>query len=140
MKVYWAGSFDDQDRIRHIAADAAKMGLKSTSRWLFEKKLSSLDEDFYPVKHAMQDVHDVERSDALVLIMPEDQTIRLSGAMFEYGYAIALGKPVVIVGERPKRNIFTFLNEEPMNERPIYHFADINSAKMFMYSHWVELL
>jgi nucleoside 2-deoxyribosyltransferase len=74
-----------------------------TSTWLTQ------DEDTSDAT-ARLDLADVARADVLVALNePEYSTMGTGGRHVEFGYALALGKPIVLVGVRT--NVFHFLRD-----------------------------
>jgi nucleoside 2-deoxyribosyltransferase len=77
-------------------------GHEVTSTWLRQADDDTNDS-------AVMDLHDVTRAEALVLLNPREfQHSGTGGRHVEFGYALALGKPLVIVGMRS--NVFHQLN------------------------------
>lgn len=76
-------------------------GVEVTSRWL--KVLDTLSDE-----HAQNDLDDVARAAVLVALNPEGWGEKGTGGRhIEFGYALALGKPILLVGART--NIFHYL-------------------------------
>ena len=112
MKVYLASRYSQKEDTKVVARHLRKLGFKITSQWLKEPHApnttldmcSGEDLSFY----AVQDFDDIKRADVFVLfsVDPLIPTVR-GGRHVETGIALALGKPVYIVG--PKENIFAYL-------------------------------
>jgi nucleoside 2-deoxyribosyltransferase len=76
-------------------------GFKVTSSWLVE-------DDKLTDEYARKDLADIDRADALVAMNPAEWAERGTGGRHvELGYALAQGKPIVLVGARS--NIFHHL-------------------------------
>ena len=105
MKVYYAGFFDSQKRIR---AEADKMWLKGhevCSTWLYEtSRPEGMTTDEFWKKLAIKDLAEINAADLLVLDTI-DVTPR-GGREVELGFALGRfqGKSIYMVG--PVRNVF----------------------------------
>lgn len=105
-QVYVAASFAEIVKARALALQLAEHGIGCTASWLSEDEDSLLvtTPDTLKRELAMQDLRDIEACDALVLIAPGSAR---GGCHVETGYALGLGKPVVIYGART--NVFHYL-------------------------------
>ena len=101
MRIYLAGPWKDRDRMPELAQVIETYGHEITRRWWYEE---AADDDHTELKrHAWLDYVCVTHCDALVVI-----NSRVSeGKAVETGIALALGKPVYVVGDRT--NIFNHL-------------------------------
>lgn len=104
LRVYLAAPFELQEMAARIAAFlATEHGIGCTSRWL---TAGGVDSDEW----ARYCLADVGRCDVFVVINPEAfRKTGTGGRHVEFGYALALRKPVVIVGEQT--NLFHTLAE-----------------------------
>lgn len=101
--VYIAAPYPIRDLAQGVMRFLEEAGLDVTSSWL-------KSEDHLDDKHARLDLADVDRADALVLLNHKEWVNSGTGGRHvEVGYAIARGKPIVLVGERS--NIFHYLND-----------------------------
>lgn len=111
MRAYLAAPYAARAQVRQYADELEAIGYTVTSTWLTEDHeinagtvgaataLADTDVD----QHANTDFADIRRSDVLVLITEcvaelVDGTATNGGRHVETGFAIALGKPVVVVG------------------------------------------
>lgn len=106
MKIYIAAPYE----MRQVAVSAMKeleaRGDEITSTWL-----KQLDEE--GEKSARQDLEDIYRADVLLAINPESWRRKGGGGRHaEFGYALALGKKMVLLGVRS--HIFHHLREVRM--------------------------
>lgn len=117
MRIYLAGPYSKREQLRAYGDELTRVGFTIASTWLEETHeinagttgaASALTDDQVS-GHAMTDLLDVERSDLLVLftapsvgLAPEQNTS--GGRHVETGYALALKKPVIVVGE--PENVF----------------------------------
>lgn len=100
MRIYVAGKFEDKARIQEVQRLLRSEGHSITYDW-------TVDEDPVSSVQAMNDMHGVMKCDAFVFVAYEDLNFR--GAYAEFGMALALGKPVYILGTGADRCIFTNL-------------------------------
>lgn len=104
MRVYIAAPYPERVYAQQVMADLESRGdFEVTSTWLrHEDKL----EDTF----ARLDLADVARADVLVALNPpEYANSGTGGRHVEFGYALALRKPIVMVGAQS--NIFHFLDD-----------------------------
>jgi len=98
MKIYLAACFEQQAEVRTKANQLANLGIECVSRWRFEEGNNTMGN----AECARMDLEDIRAADMFVVLT--DQTSPSGGKHVETGYAIALGKPVMIVGR--KENVF----------------------------------
>lgn len=117
MKVYLTAMWDRQSNMRDVREKLQADGIVVTSRWLDEKPSGPMES--HPVEvvaaGAQMDLDDIDGADA-VIVFSEDRLIGYTtgGRHVELGYAIAKGKPIIVVG--PRENVFFYL--------PQIRFAD----------------
>lgn len=113
MKVYLAGPYAARELLGEYAIELADIGISVTSRWLLEThditpgtQKAAVDlSDEEVSAHAIADLADVEAADVLVLFTAANVGFEGGGGRHvETGVAIALNKPVVVVGE--PENVF----------------------------------
>jgi nucleoside 2-deoxyribosyltransferase len=119
MKVYLAAPYACRDGLRGLAAELVKIGMSVTSSWLTEKQAidagtvgAAADLADAQVRHHVQtDFRDIERADVLVAFtgaaavrFNASNVSHSGGRHVETGYALALGKPVIVIG--PPENVF----------------------------------
>ena len=101
MKVYIAAPYPLKERAARMARVLALKGIEVTSRWLTQPNPNS-------DAGARMDLEDIAAADALLALNPEGWEEKGTGGRHvELGYALALGKPILLVGERS--NIFHHL-------------------------------
>jgi nucleoside 2-deoxyribosyltransferase len=96
LKVYIAAKFEQQAEVCDKATELEHLGMEVTSRWRFEDGTIPL------AACAQMDLDDVKDADVLLLLTSGGKSG--GGKHVETGYAIALGKRVIMVG--PKENVF----------------------------------
>lgn len=113
MKVYLAAPYGARERVRERAASLAMMGHEITSTWLDEtheinagtQGAATALPDEQVALHAAADLGDIDRSDLVFLFTAATVGVEGGGGRHvETGYAIALGKPVIVIGE--PENVF----------------------------------
>jgi nucleoside 2-deoxyribosyltransferase len=113
-KVYLAAPFAKQDEIATYAEELRALGIVVTSRWLDEPESSSETD----VQQAQRDLADIDNADVLISFTEPpafkdypgifiSYTNPRGGRHVEFGYALAQGKEVWVVGYR--ENIFHHL-------------------------------
>ena len=103
MKVYIAAPYPCRDEAIAIMHKLEAAGHEVTSRWL--KSPDELADE-----HARKDLDDVARADVLLAINAEAwENKGTGGRHVEFGYAIALGLRLVLIGRRS--NIFHYLSD-----------------------------
>lgn len=121
---YLAGLLSRKDELRRYAEQIAPFGDEVTARWLYrpgdhvrkpgEPRLDYTSPE--PRLWANEDLADVGTCDTFVLFTEERGVPQPGGGRFvEFGYALALGKRLVIIGE--VENLF-------LGMRRVEHFAD----------------
>lgn len=86
------------------AADLAASGHESTANWITGKH-----EGWQPDEAAQEDIDDINSADGIISFTEELKTLTDSrgGRHVEFGYGLALGKRMIIVGWR--ENVFHHL-------------------------------
>ena len=129
MKVYLAARFSRLPELLGYAADLEQAGIEVTSRWLRggHEWVGTPDEEI-PVeakaRFATEDLEDMLNADTVVCFTesPRSGPAR-GGRHVEYGYALACGMDILVVGHR--ENVFYCL--------PDVDFApDWESARLFL--------
>lgn len=106
MKIYLAACFEQQAEIRDKAVELERLLITCTSRWRFEDgTLPPTPEHLHNC--ATMDLEDIHKADYFVCLT--NQTSQRGGKHVELGYALAISKPVMIVGRR--ENIFHSLKQ-----------------------------
>lgn len=117
MKAYLAAPYAARAQVREFAAQLTRIGYTVTSSWLGETHeiaagtvgAATAVGDDEVAAHARADLADIDRSDLLVLITESvadlvGGTATSGGRHVETGYAVALSKPVLVVGD--PENVF----------------------------------
>ena len=128
MKIYLAARYSRRTELVDYRADLTARGAEVTSRWLNGDH--QIDNSGTPIgesgealvegsspdgaalrEHfAQEDVADVMRADMLIAFTEQPRVGPSRGGRWvEFGLAIALGIPMVVIG--PRENLFTWLPE-----------------------------
>jgi nucleoside 2-deoxyribosyltransferase len=103
VKVYIAAPYPERAAAQQVMRRLNEEGIEVTSTWLVQ-------EDKLEDQYARLDLADVARADVLVALnLPGYENAGTGGRHIEFGYALALGKPIVLVGARS--NIFHYLDD-----------------------------
>ncbi|HVI39168.1 MAG TPA: nucleoside 2-deoxyribosyltransferase [Anaerovoracaceae bacterium] len=105
--IYLAGPWAYRDLAKQVRNHLVGAGIEVTSRWL-DFPGDSHDPEVLQ-REAINDLEDVRKADALVLLNLQKRGEETSGKAVETGYALALGKPVYMVGN--PSNVFHWLPE-----------------------------
>lgn len=102
MKLYLAAMWSLRDEMQALAKKCEALGHEVTARWLW---VTHEDE----ARAAQMDLTDIERAEVLVLfsVGPRGTMFSGGGRCIEYGYALALGKRMALIG--PRENVFHYL-------------------------------
>lgn len=126
-KVYVAALYSMMPQAKAAAVLLEKAGYKVTSRWIHGD-----DPSVPPLARATYDLEDVRAADYLMLLsLPFGTLYKGGGRHVEFGYALALGKRMVVVGDYetvfiylPEVRVYTtvgaaihFMNEEQYDDR-----------------------
>lgn len=109
MKVYIAAPWVCRAEAGGFQDTLEAAGFEVTSHWIKGHGADSCDgfskTDDELRQEAQQDLDDLERADAFVIFNLKEKS---EGKATELGYALAISKPVILVGER-SRNVFYWL-------------------------------
>lgn len=98
MKVYLAGSFQSQKRLRPLRDKLWEMGHEVIGTWLDEcAKPEEMTPAIFDKQLAMKDLTEVRAADCLILDLIDPSTT--GGRTVEWGYALGHAKLRYIVGE-----------------------------------------
>lgn len=115
--IYLSGQFEDAAVLRQARERLVAAGCRVTSRWLdaaSSTPATALAGDDGAAERlaaiAGQDLEDIHAADVVVVFNPAESCgIGRGGRHVETGYALALGKPLAVVGAR--ENVFHWLPE-----------------------------
>jgi nucleoside 2-deoxyribosyltransferase len=106
IKVYLAADYRLKDELYILALILQTAGLEVTSRWIHAKNepITGLSQERRRECAAM-DLEDISGADVFVVVNPAEFADNGTGGRHvELGYALGIGKPVVVFGERT--NVF----------------------------------
>ncbi len=104
IRVYVAGKWQDRTKIRLWYALLKELGYEITCDWTAHEYPGE-DEANLLEEYAVADIEGVQDCDLLLAVFEEDLHYR--GALVEMGAALALKKPVWILGHSQDSCIFT---------------------------------
>jgi nucleoside 2-deoxyribosyltransferase len=100
MKVYLAAPFGDRPKMERVADLLKTKGFEIVSRWVYGGETGMTRQQI-----AVLDLADVEIADVVVsFTFPRGTPFTGGGRHVEFGYALARGKQLVLIGER--ENVF----------------------------------
>lgn len=95
LKIYTASKLHHAEKFKKLRTDWPEFHF--TARWpFFHQQVDDSPEE--AKKFWIDDLHDVERADVVLCYGEGDDILR--GALVEVGMAFALGKRVIVVGDR----------------------------------------
>ena len=122
MNVYIAAPYQMRDEALVLMFLLKDKGIGCTSSWLTEAAEDDSDEA------ARRDLADIDRCDAFVAMNPERyRNAGTGGRHVEYGYAFALGKPLLLLGI--VSNVFHRLSDAVLVDGVTELTARLNSLK-----------
>jgi len=118
MNVYFCGRWGRREELRRYADQAATAGLVVVSRWLTSTDDDAIRDPGYLTRYARADLADLDVADVLVCFTEAGEAAggRRGGRHVEYGYALALGRRLVVVG--PAENCFHALADARFEDWP----------------------
>ena len=116
-KIYLSGQFEDGLALSDVRRELMSAGYAVTSSWLDSaasapetSRAADADAAVRLAAIARQDMQDIVAADVVVVFNPPEAChVGRGGRHVETGYALALGKRVVVVGARG--NVFHWLPE-----------------------------
>lgn len=109
MNIYIAGKYEARGRLRGERARLRAMDHEVISSWLDETAHRDECDRAYLQRAAWRDLRELERATLVFADTLDESTT--GGREVEVGYALALGKPVWLIG--PQRNVFHYLIRRP---------------------------
>jgi len=99
-KLYLAAPFGDRRKMELVAISLKARGFVITARWVFGGEDGLTRQDI-----AKLDLDDVDAADAVIsFTFPRGTLTSGGGRHVEFGYALAKGKRLIVIGER--ENVF----------------------------------
>ena len=129
MKIYLAARFSKRHEAHELGKYLGAMGHEIVSRWTLPNAehvvpvgLSQQAADSERRLFAIEDLEDVGNCDWLISLMEEPRNNGRGGRHVEFGYALALGKKLTIIG--PKETVFHHLDQVDHFES-VAHFRTV---------------
>lgn len=116
ISCYLAAPFEERPTMLALKAELEARGVRVTSTWLTPddslsmNQLAAKDNRFHECRvRAIKDFEDIRAGDFFVVYKPKGlhRTPTTGGHHVETGYAAALGKPIIVFGDR--ENVFHYL-------------------------------
>ena len=112
IRIYLAASYRRRQELCLYADDLKALGHEVTSHWLDgSHDWHGARDRVAPVGEqslwAVEDLADIDRADALFLFTEHSDKPSRGGASAEFGYALAKGKSIAVIG--PRTHVFTCL-------------------------------
>ncbi len=130
MKIYLAGRFSQRHTLNELGNFLQGLGHTITSRWTLPGEdhitpagLSKQAADEDRRRFAMEDLEDIDNCDWMISLMDKPRGNGRGGRHVEFGYALAKGKKLAIIGMR--ETVFHHLDGIPV-------FVSIESFKHYM--------
>lgn len=108
MNIYLAGKWEEAPVIQVYAKELRALGHTILAPW-FERPTVGPTADTTLREEAYVDVEGIALADAAIFIF--EKQLPYSGALTEFGIAIACGVKLIVVGHGADRNIFMHLDE-----------------------------
>lgn len=107
MNIYLAARFSKRNILQEWQPALEALGHTIVSRWSMRGSdhikapgLSERAADSERLRFATEDIEDIEACDCVISLMEEPRSNGRGGRHVEFGYALAKGKRLIIVGER----------------------------------------
>lgn len=132
-KIYLAAKFARQDEMKKVREILSEAGFEVTSRWLDEitmdaKTVTPGDFKAELNEHvALVDLVDIRRADAfLTFTEPNGSQNKGGGRHWEMGYAYAMGKRIIAIGE--KEIVFHYMQDIEFYENITTVINELNKS------------
>lgn len=116
VRLYIAAKYSRKQECRILAHALVARGVGTTSRW-HDLEVNESEQDSVQLQgYAERDLADIRAADGLVMLNHDEESV---GRHIELGYALGLGKPVMVVGNT--ESVFHHLKEVKLGSQ----FVDI---------------
>lgn len=130
MNIYLASRFSRRHECHALGKQLEKYGYKIVSRWtlpdsdhIVASGISQIAADKERERFALEDLEDIDKCDIVVSLMEDEPRNNTRGGRHvEFGYAIAKGKELVVIGCR--ETVFHHLPE-------VHHFETVEDYLCF---------
>lgn len=96
-RIYFASKLEEASRWRALCETCKD--IIAHARWLKHNKIGTPNGPEYAAKFWLEDEADIGTADAIIVFATDGQHLR--GALVEAGMAIAMKKPVYVIGDHP---------------------------------------
>lgn len=106
MKIYLAARYWRHGEMQEVARQLNQVGHEVTSRWIWgshqlsDAELATNGPVVHESRFAQEDLEDVHAADILVAFAEPLRQPTRGGRHVEFGVALALGKRLIVVGQR----------------------------------------
>lgn len=121
IRVYTASKISQAPLWKRLQTEWPE--IEFTARWVVHHAGHTPDEGYYAQIFWQQDHEDIIKSDALMLYGESGEKLR--GGLVEAGMALALGKPVVVVGSHDDYGTWQY-------HRGVHRVPGLNEARMLL--------
>lgn len=112
--IYLASPWVCRDRTRAVRSDLVERGYTVTSRWLDVPDGPAVPDAARGRAEAAKDLADIDAAEAII-VLTDDRPIG-AGHHVEFGYALARGKRMIVVG--PVKSVFHYLADDSFEDWP----------------------
>ena len=114
MKFYLAGRYQDKETIGSFAKSLSKIGHEITATWMYEPYDPNILQSQLSLQEnricGIKDLKEISECEELIFFSENEITpTPRNGRHVEFGYALALGKRINVIG--PRENIFHYLTQ-----------------------------
>lgn len=141
LKIYIAARFSRRHEANELAQKLKAHGHKITSRWVLPDSdhvtpvgMSAQAADAERERFAIEDCDDVKACNWCISLMEEPRSNGRGGRHVEFGYALALGKRMTIIG--PRETVFHHLPQVQHFETVAQFAAEIESLDRMLGCDW----
>jgi nucleoside 2-deoxyribosyltransferase len=134
-KVYMAGRVSKRPILQQWQDDLTERGLEIVSRWSMRNSnhvAPGMKSEKAPtserIRFAVEDLEDIDKCDVVISLMEEPRNDSRGGRHVEFGYALARGKQLVIIGEKE-----TVFHELPQ----VKHYPNFDEYLQDIDNSWV---
>ena len=100
IKAYLAARYNRREELEVIANSLRAYGIETIARWVFGEEQGLSRESI-----ALMDIEDIDKSEMVISFTePWDTPVVRGGRHVEFGYGLAQGKRMILIGNR--ENVF----------------------------------
>lgn len=115
IPIYVAGASAEIDRCALFMSQAHALGFEVSHDWAAAMAGAGKPDDALEVleqhEHAKRDVEGIEGAELVIVLVPQ-RGVRTRGMLIEFGIALGLDRPILVVGDRRELGLFGTLATE----------------------------